>query len=292
MTTTPSFYANFDFCIRCSPEELDWFVDEIEVNPKELFAGEGGEELPGAEEWMAERAVEELENWPPFSWDYGEDSFTFIGDEDSNLGAALALLHLFVAKFRPDGGIGVEWVNVPGPCVEGPKFSGGAAWITADGVEYYDAEKWVFTKKVEFLEKTRVIDVPASVVAGGTELRECIRGTYKLAALSDEPMVVESMRTCLKALENMAGPGGRIRISLDWAIREPVGVATCPLGEVRLHPVLLWSAERRQPNDPSVAGWSSMSGGLALYGAGDCGGDFLRPVNIAPESYAHWRLHS
>ncbi len=136
-----------------TPEEIDWWKKE----------GERGAELyRKAEEEGVDVEPYEMEEPPSNDWEIeprtdGKKNVWFHADENGDVEATASVIHRFLKAHRPIAAFTMTyaaWCSKP----HIGEFSGGAVFITADGVEFQNAHGWIEEQTDKWSEKMGTLE--------------------------------------------------------------------------------------------------------------------------------------
>jgi hypothetical protein len=82
------------------------------------------------------------------SWYLADREFAVESEEQGSPSAAAEFLSAFLAKFRPETTLGLEWACVTEP-MRADGYGGGAAFITATVVQYMNTTHWLLAREEE-----------------------------------------------------------------------------------------------------------------------------------------------
>jgi hypothetical protein len=136
-----------------TPEEITWFEQKLD---SEMLTDE--EYLQYREGYTDD--LDEKENWPPFrAAIHANDRAVWFTDDagDIDIEALCALLCDFLRDWRPHQCICLEWANTCSkPRLD--SFTGGAAFITHNTVEYHSTYDWLAKQEDDFDAKIQEVD--------------------------------------------------------------------------------------------------------------------------------------
>ena len=154
-------YLQFSECICIEADEFEWvekylgilgtFIDEDLKDPEThpdyaLYRSvlDTFEIEPDAESFDFEWNIEDRTKNSALLYIFSEES--------GNLENAALFIQQFLRKFRPDGYVSLTWAATCSKMRAG-EFGGGAAFITAEKIEFMDSYSWVDKQIAEFKEK-------------------------------------------------------------------------------------------------------------------------------------------
>ncbi len=138
-----------------SREEYDWMKKVLCLDTSEVvFDSENYDENISDNEIIfnylsKEFGVElastyEADYFPGFSVEFSDDesSVSLYTDDSGNIENCVSVIQAFLKKFRPDSFFSIQWADTCSRPRVG-EFGGGAAFITANNVEYFSTSSWV-----------------------------------------------------------------------------------------------------------------------------------------------------
>ena len=154
-------YLQFSECICIEAEEFEWAEKYLGILDE--FYGLEDAEAEAHPDYKLYRSVLDT-----FEIDMDAESFDFewdienrkknsallciFSEESGNLENAALFIQQFLRKFRPDGYVSLTWAATCSKMRAG-EFGGGAAFITAENIEFMDSYSWVDKQIAEFKEK-------------------------------------------------------------------------------------------------------------------------------------------
>ena len=187
------FNSYTQFCVEVADlnaEEEAWFRAQHALEPPEDDA-----------EWVPPPWWDEEGECVPFDLvienDKGSRTAYVESEESGDVDSACQLLHAFLKTFRPTQAIEFEWAGTCDKMRPGA-FGGGAAFITAQGIEYMSGWKWLRTKRKEFEAKA----APPHPVH-----------TYPMSLVAKTELSQDALAGIARALDEHAPNGTRVYMS-------------------------------------------------------------------------------
>ena len=147
-------YVQFSEALKLkSDEEKEWVADHFELF-SELSGLDKPDEHPRYEEWNKLRnEVYELDDGaeaPEFQWEISDGEWLSVyAEEAGSPDHAAKFAQLFLKKFHPDDCFTLTWAcSCSSP--EPGAFGGGAAFVTAENIEWEDSFDWANLKRKGF----------------------------------------------------------------------------------------------------------------------------------------------
>lgn len=149
-------YTQFSEVIdRLTPEECEWLEEALLGPPENAWDKDG--ECPVSQSkldaWCDKFQVSDVEYWPEFEWEIkardGEHYLWVYSEESGSLEDLGNFIHAFLKKFRPESCFRLTW---SGTCssMRAGAFTGGAIFVTKEGVQYMSAHGWAGDKEQEW----------------------------------------------------------------------------------------------------------------------------------------------
>lgn len=131
------------FTLR-NQEEIDWIKSALEGRSDSNIA-----------DYLKSKFNIEVSgnlNWPDFQYAFDDKGVTLYSEGYGNLNNLAAIVQAFLTKFQPSGYFTIEWADTcskPRP----KEFGGGAAFITANKIDYLSTITWVEEKVKTYQSK-------------------------------------------------------------------------------------------------------------------------------------------
>lgn len=94
-------------------------------------------------------AVDADDDWPGFGWSVIDAGLWVYSDGSGSVAHVTAFVRAFLARFRPGDGWRLAWAETCSKPRPG-QFGGGAAFVTAGGVEFCSAHGWLDDRERRF----------------------------------------------------------------------------------------------------------------------------------------------